>query len=73
MKSKASLRFLVGLVVATPLLVTGAEQVPFRDAYPGFNLDLTVQRLVHMEGMDPVWMTELDKARSYSRSERVQS
>jgi hypothetical protein len=57
-----------GLAAASPLaaLVDNA-QVPLgrSSAYPGFDIDLSENRLVKMEGKDPVWMTELEKARSF--------
>jgi bacterial leucyl aminopeptidase len=49
--------------VASPLSATyGSEQVPLDGLEKhGFDLDLSAQRLVQMEGQKPVWMTELEK------------
>jgi len=59
---------LVSLATATPLsLLSSNEQVPFSNlvehmtSYPGFDLDLNAQRLVQLEGQEPIWMTELEK------------
>jgi leucyl aminopeptidase len=32
--------------------------------YPGYDLDLNELRLVQLEGLDPVWMTEYEKVRA---------
>ena len=63
---------LVSLATATPLsLLSGNEQVPFSNladhitSYPGFDLDLSAQRLVQLEGQEPVWMTELEKVSNF--------
>ncbi|KZP30643.1 peptidase [Athelia psychrophila] len=59
---------LVSLATATPLaFISNNEQVPFSNleehitSYPGFDLDLSAERLVQLEGQEPVWMTELEK------------
>lgn len=37
-----------------------------KETYPGFDLDLNAQRLVQLsDASEPVWMSELDKARIY--------
>jgi leucyl aminopeptidase len=50
----------VANAVAVPL---DGEQAPFGVDYkhPGFDWDLSAQRLVQIEGQAPVWMTELEK------------
>lgn len=67
MKAILSLLSLASFAIATPVF----EQVPLNAklaTYPGFDLDLNAQRLVQMEGQDPVWMTELEKV--YTNSYR---
>jgi len=55
--------------VASPLSATyGSEQVPLDGLEKhGFDLDLSAQRLVQMEGQKPVWMTELEKIQAKAR------
>ncbi|KAF8165145.1 peptidase [Crassisporium funariophilum] len=67
MKSFAILISLVSLVAATPLTYSNNDQAPLspeETTYPGFDLDLNALRLVHLEGQNPVWMTELEKIRA---------
>ncbi|KAJ7593631.1 peptidase [Mycena floridula] len=42
------------------------DQVPLdiHKQYPGFSLDLNEERLVQMEGQEPVWMTEWEKIKA---------
>lgn len=48
----------VGLVVSSSMF----EQIPLgNEQYPGFDIDLNAQRLVQLEGQEPVWMSEWDK------------
>ncbi|KAJ7904363.1 peptidase [Mycena olivaceomarginata] len=56
----------VANAVAVPL---GGEQAPFGVDYkhPGFDWDLSAQRLVQIEGQAPVWMTELEKIHAKQR------
>jgi leucyl aminopeptidase len=65
MKSSAILLSLACAVISSPLSAIEGEQAPFdvglMTSYPGFTLDLDAQRLVQIEGGDPVWMTEMDK------------
>ena len=68
MKSFALIAALASLAVATPLsFVAEGQQLPLTpdvqgQDYPGFDLDLSEQRLVQLEeGQDPVWISELDK------------
>jgi leucyl aminopeptidase len=56
----------VGLASAIPLsgLYDNGDMsvLPwYKQKYPGFNIDLSAQRLVQMEGMEPVLMTEMEK------------
>lgn len=67
MKFVALLSF-VCIATATPLASFDVgSQHPFGTteelvtSYPGFDLDLSEQRLVQMDGQEPVWMTELEK------------
>lgn len=53
---------------ANPLLFKESEQRPLgfqQQTHPGFDLDLNERRLIQLEGQEPVWITELEKARSY--------
>lgn len=65
MKSFLALISFVCVAVATPLSFEDAGQIPLGDAlitsYPGFTLDLNAQRLIQVEGQEPVWTTELGK------------
>jgi leucyl aminopeptidase len=62
-----SLACLTGAVPSPLSAFAGSDQLPLGGleehaiTYPGFNLDLSAQRLVQMEGQEPVWMTELEK------------
>jgi bacterial leucyl aminopeptidase len=62
-----SLACLTGAVPSPLTSFTVSEQLPFggleehATTYEGYNLDLSAQRLVQMEGREPVWMTELEK------------
>ena len=64
MKAFSLLISFVSLVHATPLIFS--DQIPLNGdalaSYPGFDLDLNARRLVQMDGREPVWMTELEKA-----------
>jgi hypothetical protein len=56
----------VCLASATPLsgLFDNGEQSVlswYKEKYPGYNVDLGAQRLVQMDGMEPVLMTEMEK------------
>lgn len=58
------------LAVATPLSAFfDNDQVSlggYQDHdYPGYDLDLSAQRLVEMEGQEPIWMTELEKVSNF--------
>jgi len=64
MKSFSALLALACVAVARPLSSShDGGQVVLGDFeehdvnYPGFDLDLTSQRLVQMDGQAPVWMT----------------
>ena len=64
MISLISLAFLA-VAIASPSYRN--EQVPLGGledritTVPGYDVDLNAQRLVQMEGQEPVWMTELEK------------
>lgn len=62
MKSFAILLALASIVVASPSLVVD-DQTPLAVAeYAGYDLDLAQLRLVQVEGKEPEWISELDKA-----------
>ena len=66
MKSVSTLLSLACLVSASPISSSYGGQVVLGDLeeyhdYPGFNLDLSAQRLVQLEGKEPIWMSELEK------------
>ncbi|KIL68126.1 hypothetical protein M378DRAFT_185173 [Amanita muscaria Koide BX008] len=53
--------------LATPLRVFDVQTPIVDHLQPGFNLDLSVPRLVQFEGQEPVWITELDKIEAKAR------
>lgn len=57
--------FFSGLALASPLSpLLDNVQAPFGEyqrQFTGLELDLGARRLVQLEGMSPVWMTELEK------------
>jgi bacterial leucyl aminopeptidase len=66
--SLVSVVFLAGAVASPQLVPFASDQFPLGlgepvhvTSYDGFHLDLSAQRLVEMEGQEPVWMTELEK------------
>jgi len=68
--SLVSLVFLAGAAASPQLVPSASDQSPLSfklgehisiTSYDGFHLDLNAQRLVEMEGQEPVWMTELEK------------
>ena len=77
MKSFSVLLALACVAIATPVSLPSdrvAAQTPLQaglmTSYPGFHLDLNALRLVQIEDRPPVWMTELDKVSSRSRTLR---
>ena len=67
MKSVSPLLALACLASASPISTSYGGQVTlggleeYHTNYPGFNVDLSAQRLVQLEGKDPIWMSELEK------------
>jgi len=68
MKSTFALLSLACLAVSRPLSSTETSEQVFLGGleehstnYPGFDIDLTSQRLIQLEGREPIWMTELEK------------
>lgn len=65
MKSLTILTAFIAIAVASPVVLNdGVSQLPFTledTSYPGFDLDLTAQRLVQVESQPPIWMSELEK------------
>ncbi|KAF7369717.1 Peptide hydrolase [Mycena venus] len=60
------MKYLLALVAVSCVAVAvpaGGEQAMFDVDYkhPGFDWDLSAQRLVQMEGQAPIWMSELEK------------
>ena len=70
MKSFAVLLALASLVVASPALLADTQS-PLTKVladYPGYSLDLAELRLVQIEGQEPTWVSELEKASHPTRS-----
>lgn len=63
MKSFASLLAFAGLAVVAAGVARDVQEPMLATEHPGFSLDLLEQRLVQVEGQDPVWVSELEKAR----------
>jgi leucyl aminopeptidase len=68
MKSTFALLSLACLAVSRPLSSPETSEQVFLGGleehstnYPGFDIDLTSQRLIQLEGREPIWMTELEK------------
>jgi leucyl aminopeptidase len=68
MKSTFALLSLACLAVSRPLSSTETSEQVFLGGleehstnYSGFDIDLTSQRLIQLEGREPIWMTELEK------------
>ncbi|KAJ6516043.1 peptidase [Mycena sanguinolenta] len=64
-----SLLALVALACVANAVPTTGDQAPFTVdyKYPGFDWDLSAQRLVHIQGQPPVWMSELEKIQAKAR------
>ncbi|KAF8211279.1 peptidase [Mycena galopus ATCC 62051] len=67
------MKYLLALVSLLVCVVNAApadgDQAPFSVDYkhPGFDWDLSAQRLVQIQGQPPVWMTELEKIQATAR------
>ncbi|KAF7355186.1 Peptide hydrolase [Mycena sanguinolenta] len=64
-----SLLALVALACVANAFPTTGDQAPFTVDYkhPGFDWDLSAQRLVQIQGQPPVWMSELEKIQAKAR------